>query len=301
MSNLMTRRTTSTSLPGHSLADKLGNPKANLIPCPVIRTLINEGMLTPDKDGMVEISQLRKALKDIGIAAVPREMLAFGAKNHEAGSFFKAIGTSKFNVYKLYQGNLDHPGSIAHKDGFDMAKLERLLTFSSDGKNISLADLGHAQKVALAEDPADLRGRVLGVAELSAILLVFGKRNAEGVKSLPKEAVISLWRDNMIPEGWKPDSVTALNLFATMAKFSYQQIFTNAGRSLAGVDNAIGRQRPTNESAVQGLRMALCPAMSRALPNATPPVGPGETAQMHQHLGEAAQTQSSDESAQLRS
>src|SRR4051812_9216607 len=84
--------------PRQHLVDKMGGDKrASAIPCPMISTLVMEGMLTPDKDGNVSVKQMKEAFEKIGIGTLPRLGLAhFGAKAIE-GSF-----TDHLSVFKLF-------------------------------------------------------------------------------------------------------------------------------------------------------------------------------------------------------
>jgi hypothetical protein len=263
------------------LVAKLGDPRAATIPCPVLRTLVGEGLLTPDKNGMVDVAQLKSALKKIGLSFGAREGLAFGAKQNETGSILRAMTTSQFNIYKLAGSDLDHAGDTQiMRGGFNQARLDRLLSFSSDGKTISVQDLARAQKEQFAQEKTGGRGVVLGVAELSAVLMVFGKPDADGVKSLKLEDVTSLYRDAKFPTGFKPSKVGLMELVATMASLAYNMHFSTPGRAEAGLNKALGRTEMLDQSSALGLKNALCPVGMRPR-TATPPVSRDEVAALH--------------------
>lgn len=262
---------------------KLGDPRAVGIPCPTLRTLVNEGLLTPDKDGFVKVEQLRSALKSIGVRGAVLEGLAFGARNNEAGSFLKALRTNEISLYKLQGSDLNHKADTQIlRGGFDQARLDRLLSFSSDGKNITIQDLARAQKGQFEEEPPGGRGAVLGVAELAALLLVFGKENDDGVKALRKEDVVSLYRDAKLPEGFKPSEVGVLELVAAMAKLAYGHKSTTPGRAKAGLDKALGRSEMLDQTSTLGLKNAVCPFAGGGAKTKSPPVSAAEVVQLHQ-------------------
>jgi hypothetical protein len=247
----------------------------------VLRTLVGESKLTPDKDGMVDVAQLKSALKGLGLSFAARQGLAFGAKQNEAGSALRALSTSEFSLYKLANSNLDHLGDTQiMRGGFNQQRLDRLLSFSSDGKSISVADLARAQKEQLAQEKTDGRGVVLGVAELAAVLMVFGKPDQDGVKSLRNEDVVSLYKDAKFPAGFEPSKVGLMELVATMAGLAYHQHFSTPGRAEAGLNKALGRSEMLDQSSVAGLKNALCPVGMKPR-TATPPVSTDEVAALH--------------------
>lgn len=290
----MTRVDTTTKTPGlraDPMVAKLRDPRAESIPCPVLRTLVNEDLLTPDKDGMVDVAQLKRALKEIGISAPVRALLAGGAKNNEAGSFLASLRMNEFSLFKLAGSGLDHKADTQIlRGGFQQDRLDRLLSFSSDGESITIADLARAQKQQLAEEPTGARGTVLGVAELAAVLLVFGRPNDDGVKGLRKQDVVSLYRDAKFPEGWQPQDVGLMELVAAMAKLAYHQKTSTPGRAQAGLDKALGRPEMLEQSAVKGLKNAMCPVGMRPT-KASPPVSTAEVVALHQKGAGADQAQ----------
>ncbi len=263
------------------LVAKLNDPRAATIPCPVLRTLVGENKLTPDKDGMVDVAQLKSALKGLGLSFAARTGLAFGAKQNEAGSALRALTTSEFSLYKLAGSDLDHAGDTQIlRGGFNEARLDRLLAFSGDGKSISVQDLARAQKEQLAQEKTGARGVVLGVAELAAVLMVFGKPDQDGVKSLLKEDVVSLFRDAKLPKGFEPSKVGLMELVGTMSALAYHQHFSTPGRAEAGLNKALGRSEMLDQSSVLGLKSAMCPVGMKPR-TATPPVSTDEVAALH--------------------
>lgn len=262
----------------------LSAAQAEQVPCPVIATLTKQGLLEADKDGMVELSQLRDVLKQIGLSFAAREVLVRGTKGVEeerlkkAGQLVAGMEITAFDVTKLNQTTLMHTGDLKiRRDGFKQERLDWLFGFSSDGKGLTLKDLANAQEAAVNADPGR-RGHVVGMAELSALIRLFGSPNAAGDKALSKEALTKLFRDNEFPDGWAPKSLGLGHVMANMARIAFHQLFTTSGRSAAGLDKALERQSPIDQSGVTSLGKAICPVGMRP---AVPPVNAAELSAAH--------------------
>jgi hypothetical protein len=269
---------TSIRLPAHQ------DPQLRQIPCPVLRTLVNEGRLTPDAQGQVDLAQLNTALEQIGVGGIVRKVLVGGAHGQgkeQAARFLTKTADSTFNILRLTGGSLDHAGDTRIlRGGFNEERLKWLVSFSSDGKRLSIDDVARAQKAARTEEPAGFRGALLGVAELCAVMLVFGTPDARGVKGISNEALTSLYRDAKIPPGFEPRSVGGLELVATMAKVAFTQAFTTSGRATMGMDKALGREELLDRTSAKGLQSAMCPAGMR--PSTKPqPLSATEAQKLH--------------------
>lgn len=258
------------------LAVRLREAQAASVPCPFMAAMTNEGRLPVGKDGMVDFDALRAALKQVGISFTLREVLVRGTKSVEterlkqAGQLVKGMEVNAFDITKLQHTSLMHTGDLGiRRGGFHQERLDWLLSFSSDGKTLSLKDIAAAQKAAVKSDPG-FRGHAIGIAELSALTRLFGTKNAAGDKAMSKEALTSLFRDAKFPDGFKDGSVNAPGLLANLATIAFHQIFSTTGRSAAGLDKAIGRQGAVDQSGISGLGKAICPAgMRPQIPPAT--------------------------------
>ena len=204
-----------------SIVDKLKDERADEIPCPMLRTLINEDILPVAADGTVTTKDLNKALKAVGVKFLPRMGLVFGAKQAAAagGGLFATLAAREFNIFSLYGSSLDHTGDTQIlRGGFNQEKLDQLLSYSSDGVNISLKDLARAQEDLVAAEPGK-KGQFVGAAELTALLTVFGRNNEEGDKSLRKDEVVTIYKDNRFPKDWKRNPVGAFKLAMGIKRF----------------------------------------------------------------------------------
>jgi hypothetical protein len=173
------------------------------VPCPVIATLAKQGFFPLSPDGEVKLDDLRKALEQLGVSAPARKVLVDGAARSEkqrlkdAGEVVLAVNT--INLKKLQEGPLMHSGDLGiRRGGFKPERLEWLLSFSKDGKSLSLEDLAEANQAAVRADPG-LQGHLLGMAELAALFHLFGTRDERGVKVMSKQALTQLFETNELP------------------------------------------------------------------------------------------------------
>lgn len=261
------------------LAEKLGDSRANAIPCPVISTLLNESLLTPDKDGNVSISQLKDALKSVGMGPLVTLGLAHGGASAVMGS----ASAKALNVYKLVDSTLQHKGSLGplQDGGFNQQLLDQLLSCSSDGKTLTLKDLATAQSIRMTQEGGGTRDRALGRAEISALLLAFGTPNAAGQKSLKLDDVVSIFKDNKLPKHFEKQDVGLLPVVWGLAKLAFLQNTTAAGRAEMGLRLALEQSVQLDASAMKGLG-AFCPAGMR--PKAGMGVSEKEVGNLHSAL-----------------
>ncbi|MBI2372425.1 MAG: hypothetical protein HYV07_00365 [Deltaproteobacteria bacterium] len=262
------------------------DPRFTQIPCPVLRTLVKEDRIQVGPEGQVDLGQLQKALRGIGASDLVSKLLAHGGSNAAPvkPELLRDASRPELDIYRLRGSSLDHAGDTRvlrePAQTFSQARLDALLSLSSDGKTLSVQDLALANKLNTSEEHAGLRATGLGIAELGALLLIFGKRDENGVKRLNKDDVVSLFRDSTLPEGFVPDRVGVLDVVGVMAKMTFHRQFTVGGRAVAGLEAATDKPRMLNETSLEGLRQAMCPAGMR--PKASPAVSEAEVVALHQ-------------------
>lgn len=170
------------------------------IPCPALAGMFNAGMLKVEKDGTVKIPDLERALSQLGPDAITRKVLTRGADNTDDVK-------GSFNLFKLNGSNLDHTGSSGiRQNGVHPERFDVLMRFSKDGERLTAKDLADAAEHFAKEDPG-LRGRVTQMAELSAVLQVFGRHAADGTRYFTREDAKQLFVDGQIPSSWQPPAV----------------------------------------------------------------------------------------------
>jgi hypothetical protein len=262
------------------------DPRFHQIPCPVLRTLVMEDAVQVGPDGQVDLDALKKALRGIGANELVATILARGG--HGAvpvkPELLRDASRPELDFYRLRGSSLDHAGDTQilrdPSRAFSPERLDALLALSSDGATLTLADLAAANKVNVAAEQGGLRDTVFGLAELGALLLIFGKRRDDGVKALKNEDVIALFRDSRLPEGFTPGDVGVLDVVGALAKMAFSRTFNTGSRALSGLELATDKPRMVDQTSLEGLKSALCPAGMR--PKASPAVSQGEVAQLHQ-------------------
>jgi hypothetical protein len=247
------------------------------IPCPNLRTLVNEGWLTPDKDGIVDIKQLDEALKRLGTQGLPHKILTRGAEAATKEVVAQQLGDAgkgKFNIFRLTGSTLDHKGDTrVLRDGFNAERMEWLLSFANKDGRIGIAEASRAQKAAADGDPlgaSSFRDRGLGVAELVAIVKVYGTVDKNGQKSISVEGARNLWEHSKFPDEWKaqldkaggvnPAKTGLLSLLSGVVEMAFRQIGMTSGRARVAMDMALGRDPQLNQTSAMGLAASVCPA-----------------------------------------
>lgn len=256
-----------------------GDVRGSTIPCPMLSTLINEKLVTPDKNGNVSVAQLQSAFEKIGLSKLQRDVLTHGGANAIEGNAKSPV----INMFKLMGSSLDHKGSLGplQDGGFNQKWLDQLKSCSKDGKTLTLEDLSTAQLMRIKQENGGFRDINLGRAEITALLLVVGRPNAEGKKAISLTDIERIFKDNKLPEHFEKQDVSTLNLLWNMGKMAFMQHTTAAGRAELGLQKALGQQTRLDASSMAGLG-AMCPAGMR--PKQGMGVNEREVSQLHASL-----------------
>jgi hypothetical protein len=249
--------------------------KLATIPCPNLRTLVNEGWLTPDADGNVDLKQLDAALTRLGVEAGPRKLLVGAGEKatHEAvAQLLGASGADKFNVYRLNGTNLDHAGDTGTlRGGFNKERLDWMVSLADKNGRIGMAEISAIQKGSREREPTNFRDKTLGMVELTALVKVYGTPDARGKKSISIDGLRSLFERAQFPDEWRkqlaaaggvesPQRVGTRALIAGIVEMAYHQLGTPSGRARMAMDMALGKDTPLQATSAAGLAAAMCPA-----------------------------------------
>ena len=170
---------------------------AKKIPCPALAGMFQAGMLKVEKDGVVKIPDLERALSGLGPSATVRAVLTRGADKTDPIP-------GQFNLFNLNGSNLDHTGSTGiRSNGVHPERFEVLKSFSKDGQRLTAKDLADANEHFAKEDPG-LRGRITGQTEFAIVLQVFGQTAKDGTRFFSFDDAKSLFVDGQIPKSWSP-------------------------------------------------------------------------------------------------
>lgn len=277
-------------------AAQFDRAKLAQIPCPNLRTLVNEGWLTPDANGLVDLTQLDQALKRIGVEGLPKKVLVGGAQKATADAVTKQFGElaskTKFNVLKLTGSELDHPGDTRIlRGGFNAERLDWLLSFANKDGRIGMKEVSKAQLEARNDEPTTLRDKGLGIAELTAIVKTYATKDQNGEKTISAEGVRSLYQHARFPDEWRasleaseklgsvnPQKLGLMRLLGGVIDMSFRQVGTVTGRALDGMMASLGRDRQIDQSSAIGLGHGMCPA--------GPPAAMSKTETRQNHVAE---------------
>lgn len=276
------------------LADKFNNERAGTVPCPMISILLMEDRLVPDADGQVSVKELKKALEGVGIGTVPKHGLGTLSAFALEGSPF----ADKVNIFDLFGSSIDHKGSLGalQDGGWNQAFHDQVKACSKDGKTLTLEDLGTAQLIRLEQDDGGFKDKMIGRAEIAALMLVFGTPNAEGVKSISLEDWDTIFKNNRLPDSWQKHTVNMTPLLWGMTKMAFKQNTTAAGRAEKGLRDGLEMPQTLGaDMALLGLG-AMCPAGMR--PKGGVGVSEQEINALHQAMIPADARQASEASAQ---
>ena len=173
-------------------------PNGDEIPCPALLCFYNHGLLNPDGEGWVSLTELDRVLTIVGVSSTVRKILIKGAEDSDEER------DGKFNLFRLRGGKLDHTGSTGIRDPrVQPEKLDSSLLEFSDNGRMYAKHFAAAANEAQKEDPG-VKGTVTQTVEFTTILEVFGRVDETGDRFLTVDDVKSLWIDGKFPNGWKP-------------------------------------------------------------------------------------------------
>jgi hypothetical protein len=262
-----TTRPTAFRIPPETLAT---------IPCPNLRALVNEGWLTPDAQGNVDLKQLDDALKRLGVEALPRKVLVDGgeqATRDIVAGMLGAAAVGKFNVYRLNGTALDHAGDTGTlREGFHKERLKWMCSFADDHGRIGMAEIAAVQKAARQREPTGLRDKLLGIVELTALVKVYGTPDARGQRSISVDGLRSLYEHARFPDEWRNNLATdstgatstqktgVMRMLGGVVEMAFRQLGTPSGRARVALETALGKDTALQTTSAAGLAAALCPA-----------------------------------------
>ncbi|EPQ54008.1 Cloroperoxidase, partial [Gloeophyllum trabeum ATCC 11539] len=149
-------------------------------PCPALNALANHGYL-PRSGTKIHFRQLARALHDVYHLSYPLSAFL-------ASAAFVALGQfSDLSLGDLCRHNhIEHDASLAHRDAApeqeyapckcSRGMLERLLSFSSDGKHLTVGDAARARAARERQYARPLDGVHAEIArgEVALVLGIFG-------------------------------------------------------------------------------------------------------------------------------
>ena len=235
--------------------------------CPFQRAAYNEGALEVDENGVA--TNLPEVLREFAGASWALTGVAnHAAKKLTTGGDWSALWADSYNVQDLEGSSLDHKAdSQILRGGFNQERLDRALSFSSDGERMTLEDMRRFQKANLAEEPGK-RDEVIGAAEFSLLVKIFGRSDAMGTKFIRNKDLVRLYKEAKWPEDWEPPKPGSVNFIST--GLAVKEYF--AADSGAGVEE-VANLAESQQSEKKG--KASCPFLTGQ------PYDMGEAAKQH--------------------
>lgn len=130
------------------------------------------------------------------------------------GSHWGALWADDYNLQDLEGSSLDHKADTQIlRGGFNQERLDKALSFSTDGERLTLSDLRTFQKSNLEEEPGK-QGEFIGAAELALLVKVFGRTDGTGTKFIRNQDFVSLFKEAKWPEGWEPPAAGSTNFYS---------------------------------------------------------------------------------------
>lgn len=182
--------------------------------CPFQRVAYNEGVLKVDAEG--NATNLPEVLKKYaGASWFMTGVANNAAKKLTHGNAWAAFKADDYNLQDLEESTLDHTADTQIlRNGFNQQRLDKALSFSSDGERLTLSDLRRFQKSNLEEEPGK-RGEIFGAAELALLVKVFGRVDANGTRFIRNKDFVTIFKDNKFPEDWSPPKAGSLDVIST--------------------------------------------------------------------------------------
>lgn len=180
-------------------------------PCPALNTLANHGYLNRDGRGITRQQLIQALVKRMGVSSPAANVLALGA-------FPKLTVDGKLDLDNLKTHNvIEHDASLTRVDAalsnnhqriFNATRFQKLLTFSKDGKSLTLEDLARA-RTYFNQDSEKNNPQYTWNTQLSfnakgeaiALTNVLGRNNAISI-----EYAKSFFEQEKFPDDWKTPS-----------------------------------------------------------------------------------------------
>lgn len=261
--------------------------------CPVLGAMIREGLIKTDANGNADLRNLDDTLKTRGrLTSGPADALTLAAPffaNRPEDAAANVLGSS-FNPLELRGGGIQHfaDSAILTNGQFDEKRFDELASHAHDvtldaqghaiGGRLTVADCAAAIGANAARDgkvSGYVKGVPLAVAELSAVVTIFGKMDpTTGERSIDVSTLRNLYQLQQLPPESEMQGRPAVglgDLSATMAKMAMNLPFGGpTGIASQGVKTALGAIEDAAkgaateagalaQNALVGIGKALCP------------------------------------------
>jgi len=289
-------RTLGAAKPAAPAPTRPNSPNADkAILCPVLGAMVNEGKIKLDAKGNMSLFDFQSMLvKDMHFSRPLAIMTASaGVVANRPIDILGNLFGARMNPLELRGGMVHHPGDsmILTKGTFDEEKFQALARHATDAKvvngkvvsgRLTLQDMTEVVAANVARDAAvsgKKQGATLGIAEMGAVVAMFGERNPRtGEREISVETLRALYADKKLPKpaGTAAEPTTFGAYRATMAEMtrrlpgaSATGIATDGARAAAGLDAS------AMTPAMLGAAKGVCPHV-QGTSSASAPVSAAE-------------------------
>jgi putative intracellular protease/amidase len=284
---------------------KITHPQA----CPMLGALEHAGYITPDERGYIDLKQLGSAF-DAALGMSLPMRASFYAMAPISKNFGKTLSNfihGRVDVGHLRGDFFDHKWDSGLLAGgvFQPDVFARLAAHSADGKTVTLdqwsafmlSSLDVARHTGVNDPGGPIGTAIAGgfvAFETALIGSAIGRYDAEGTLRMRLDDILHFYRDKKLPEDWQPRQESPTNLRTLLGGFAKAAFSLITGNRIAGVAKegerlALGQDGPLTDTALTGIMVALCPAMSGAgkVKNGAP-TDAGQTTELHDRIGREA-------------
>ena len=258
------------------------------IVCPVLASMVKEGKLPMDAQGNIKLKDLRNASGDLGISKpLQGALTGIGWAANSPLEVLHNIFGGEMNVLELRSGTFKHPSdsAVLNSGKFDPERFNALVAHAENGRmtadSFSAAIADNTRRDMRDGNPAAALayGKNASLVEFSALLALFGTKDASGKVGIPVEQLRGMYQDKKLPPSTGATLVEVAPLQASMtmkvdanlANEALGSVSTSTGLSRAGSRLSDGERASSavaNASVGAG-KAAACPYMGgkKAMPN----------------------------------
>lgn len=218
------------------------DPSRLPIPCPVLGCLIVEGNVAFDPQQRVKVADVARSARQKARMSCPLAFLltSVGPLANKASDYLNNQLHNRFRPYELRGGLLQHPDDtgILIGQGFNQERWDAFVAHSSDGRTFTIENLVDVVAANTLRDKTS-KGVPSAMAEMGAILHVFGYYDDQGVRRLDIATARDLFQRTRFPAGQDKHPKSGLLSFLWLI-FRMFRLLPAAKRRLAAAAGAAG-------------------------------------------------------------
>ena len=194
---------------GEQVTARHVGPPDEVVFCPVLGALVENGDLALDEAGRVRMADVGRAMRTTGISLpFSSALVATSPAANRAKDILRNAATVSFNLLLLRGGLVAHTGDSGILNGgqFDEARFRTFVSHSSDGETMTIGDFAPRASTDDGLRDGRRRANVRARANLAAVVNALGYE--EGGRRVKIETLRDLYERKKLtfPEGSPPKS-----------------------------------------------------------------------------------------------